>query len=206
MHIRLGYNLQQGHARAIEVDQGIGRFIGRWCRHMITLGGVLLQMRPPYPDPDPFPSFTLHIHPTRGGQRMLILRDLIALGEIWVEVVLAREDRQWVDLAVQRQPYHHPHLHSPPVHHRHRARQAGTHRTDRCIGLSHRGVHHRTAAEHLRRGLQLRMDLHANHSFVLSPHLTPAPNSMSVAPCARWSSPDTQPQRAKRSPPPEGDR
>jgi hypothetical protein len=56
-------------------------------------------------------------------QRQRVLADLVALGEVGVEVVLALEaDRIGLDVAVQRQPGEHDELDGLPVDDRQRSR------------------------------------------------------------------------------------
>ena len=52
--------------------------------------------------PDPAPG-RRDLDVARGGQRLLVLRDLVALGQVGIEVVLAREDRGLLDRAARGQ-------------------------------------------------------------------------------------------------------
>ena len=45
------------------------------------------------------------------GDGLVVLRNLVALGQVGIEVVLAREDGRLVDAAVQRQRREHGELH-----------------------------------------------------------------------------------------------
>ena len=94
------------------------------------------------------------------GERPVVLGDLIALGEIRVEVVLAREDRHVVDGAAERMRRPHRELHGACVQHRKRAGHAQTHRAD--VGVRWRPERGAAAAENLAGGQQLTVDFEAD--------------------------------------------
>ena len=56
------------------------------------------------------------------GQRLIVLRNLIALGQIGIKIILARESRECVDAAMHRERGLYRHLDRLPVEHRQRAR------------------------------------------------------------------------------------
>jgi len=62
-------------------------------------------------------------------QRPIILRDLVSLGEIGLEIILARPLRVHVDLTVQADRRFHRHAYGHTIQNRQRARQTETHRT-----------------------------------------------------------------------------
>ena len=95
-----------------------------------------------------------------GRERPLVLRDLVALGQVGIEVVLAREDRRRVDRAAERQRGARGELDGAPVQHRQRARQAEADRAER--GVRSRAEPRGAAAEDLGGGQQLRVDLEAD--------------------------------------------
>ena len=82
-----------------------------------------------------------------GRQRLLVLRDLIALGKIGIEVILAREHRALVHVAAERQRRGHGEIDRLAVEHRQRAGQAEAHRAGVRVGRRAKG--RRTAAENL---------------------------------------------------------
>src|SRR5204863_5247701 len=82
-----------------------------------------------------------------GRDRSVELADLVPLGEVRVEVILARETRVAVDLPADRGRELHRERHGVAVRDREGAWEAQANRTGRGVG---RSVHrHRTRAEQL---------------------------------------------------------
>ena len=52
------------------------------------------------------------------GQRLVVLRNLVALGQVGIEIILAREDGSFVDAAMQRHRRQGGKLHDFLVEHR----------------------------------------------------------------------------------------
>ena len=98
------------------------------------------------------------------GQRLIILRDLIALGQVGVEVVFARKARITPDFAVQRQRRLDGLGHHLAVENRQGPRQAQAYRTGLRVGRS--AEVGRAAAEDLSPSEQLDMDFQANDGLV----------------------------------------
>ena len=100
------------------------------------------------------------------AERRLVLADLVALRQVGVEVVLAREDRVLGDLAAEREAELDRELDRARVRHRQRARmrEADGARV-RVLGGA---VLELAAAEHLRARLQVRVDLEADDGLPLS--------------------------------------
>ena len=94
-----------------------------------------------------------------------VLGDLIALGQVRVMVVLAREDRRLRDLAVERQPRADRCFDRGAVAHRQRARQPQTDRAGVRIGRRAL-IFRAAAAEHLCLRQQLRVDFHAHDDVI----------------------------------------
>ena len=69
-----------------------------------------------------------------GRERPVVLGDLVALREVGIEVVLAREDRALVDRAPERQRGLHRQLDRAAVEDRQRAGQAEADRADVVLG------------------------------------------------------------------------
>ena len=65
-----------------------------------------------------------NIDPSVLRQRLVELRNLVALGQVGIKVVLAREDRMLANFTVDRRRGQHSVLHCALVQHRQRARQA----------------------------------------------------------------------------------
>src|SRR5690554_2344718 len=101
----------------------------------------------------------------------VVLGDLVVLGQVGVEVVLAVEHRRPADPAVESQADGGDPLDRPSVRDRQRPRKAQAHRTDVRVRLLAEG--HRAAAEHLRLGLQLDVGLDSDDRFP-SHHASPS--------------------------------
>ncbi len=99
------------------------------------------------------------------GERLIVLRNLVALGQVGIEVVLARKDRPFAHLAIQRQRGQHGKLHGLGIQYRERARQADAHGTNVGIRLRTKSI--RAAAKNLARGEQLHVHFEADHRLVL---------------------------------------
>ena len=69
-----------------------------------------------------------------GRERLIVLRDLIALRQVRIEVVLAREDRLLVNRAAERQRRLDRQLDGAAVEHRQRARQPEADGTECVFG------------------------------------------------------------------------
>jgi hypothetical protein len=112
-HVRFGNDLDQGRAGAIQVDAGRGpqALVQR-------LAGILFEMRAG--DANALEGTVLQhdVHVTLGHDGQLVLADLIALGQVRIEVILAREHRQRRDLRGDGQAELHRHAHGRLVQHR----------------------------------------------------------------------------------------
>ena len=124
--IRFGHDLEERDTAAIEVQVGPAVGIGK--AFVQGLAGVLFEVRPGDADA-PRLAGHLILDAPAGGDGPFVLRDLVALREVRIEVVLAREDRHRIDLAVERVRDPDGELHDLAVQHRQRARAArGTRR------------------------------------------------------------------------------
>src|ERR1019366_1161127 len=111
--------------------------------------------------------------PATAAQRHVVLRDLVALRQVRVEVVLAVEQRALGDLAAERQPDHQPVVDRTLVDHRQGPRQAEADRAGVDVGLiSEREL---ATAEHLRARSQLDVDLQPDHRLVCHTAHPPPP-------------------------------
>ena len=162
--VGLGDDLDQRRSCAVEVHQ---RPVGavdpaRAAAHVHVLCRVLLEMRTH--DPHVHVSFgPRHEERTAYAQRLVVLGDLIPLGVVRVEVVLAVEDGVIGDVAAECEPELDRPLDGLLVRHR---QDAGMRQADRT-GLRVRAGTEpdRAAAEHLRLGLQMDVDLTADDGF-----------------------------------------
>src|SRR6185295_14900481 len=100
------------------------------------------------------------------GKWPVVLRDLIALGQVWIEVVLARKNRLVVDAKTKSQRRARAQFHRATIQHRQRARQTQADRASVFVGLVAKA--RRAATENFRLGAQLSMNLKADNCFPTS--------------------------------------
>ncbi len=150
--VRFGHDLRERCAATVEVHDALLRPVDPSARADVgQLGCVLLQVHAMNPH---------LLQPPAQAQRLVVLGDLIPLGQVRIEVVLAVKHRARRELRAQCQPDRQAEMDRLGVRHRQRARQAQTDRARvRVRRLPERQL---TAAEHLRSGLQLDMDLQAD--------------------------------------------
>ena len=103
----------------------------------------------------------LELHGAAGRQRPIVLGDLIALGQVRIEVVLAREHRRRLHRAAERMRRPHRELDGALVQDRQRARQSQADRAD--VGVRRRSERRAAAAEDLAGGQQLAVDFKADN-------------------------------------------
>ena len=156
-HVGLGHDLQQRRAGAVQVDaaHAVKLFVQALAR-------VFLQVR----------AHQAHrlllvaqeeAHLAALHHRDFELADLVALGQIGVEVVLAGELVHGTDGAVGGQGHLHGILHHCFVQHRQNAWHAEAHRAG--IGVGRVAEGRGAAAENLALGFELGMDLKADDGF-----------------------------------------
>jgi len=92
------------------------------------------------------------------------LRNLIALGQVRIEVVFPRKKIARRNRAIQSQPRAHRHFHCCLIQHRQRARESQTEGTGLAIGRE--AEYRPAAAKQLGLRPQLRMHFHSNDNFV----------------------------------------
>ena len=115
--------------------------------------------------PTVWPSGSSRLAVGVGG--LVVLGDLVVLGHVRVEVVLAGEHGP-PDLAAQGPTQPHGEVHRRPVGHRQRARQPQAHRAHVGVGLVAEAVG--AAAEQLGGRAQLHMDLQADYQLPVLGH------------------------------------
>ncbi len=128
-----------------------------------ALGRILLEMQPL--DADRLGAAALEVDLDRAlaHDRVLELRDLIALRQIGVEVVLAVEHRAQVDLGVEAKTGAHRLLHAALVDHGQHAGHGGVDQRHLGVGIgAERG---RCAGEELGFGDDLGMDFEPKHDL-----------------------------------------
>ena len=152
LDVGLGDDLDERRAAAVEVDdRRVGAVDAPRLPHVDELRRVLLEVH----------AVDAHVaQMARPAQRFVVLADLVRLGVVGIEVVLAVEDRAVGELAVERHPDHQPVLDRLLVDHRQRAGQAEADRAAVRVRLLAEGQ--RARAEHLRPRVELDVDLQAD--------------------------------------------
>ncbi len=97
--MRLGDDLHQGDARTVQVHIG-----GIRALVVQALARILLQMEPFNADAHRAAVLEVDKDLALAHNRILELANLIALGQVGIEVVLAVEQRAQIDLGLQAQP------------------------------------------------------------------------------------------------------
>ena len=157
-HVGLGDDLQQRRSGSVEVDAGLAH------KALVQrLASVFFEVGTHQP------------HRSRHGveheghmaalhHRQFKLADLVALGKVRIEIILARENAVRGNIRADRQPEADGALDGAAVHHRQCAGQRQVDRAGLGIGRgSERGT---GAAENLGAGRELRMGLEADHHLI----------------------------------------
>ncbi len=156
------HDLDQRDAAAVEVDQALSRQRAAARRFVQQLAGVLLEVQAMEGD-------ALGVIGERQlaarGDRLLELRDLVALGQVGVEVVLARERRLRVEAAAECEREAGGEVDRLAIEHRQAARIAGAHRAGERVGPGAEPIG--ATAEDLGLRLEMDVDLESHHRFVL---------------------------------------
>ncbi len=156
--IGTGDDFHQRHAGAVEIDEG---HVGV---HVVDrLAGVLFEVDAL--DAHPARHARPHVddHLALADDRVVELRNLVALRQVGVEVILAVEGGDQIDLGLQTQPGAHRLLDAIVVDHRQHPRHRRVDEGDVGVGLGAEGG--RGAREQLGVGRDLGMHLHADHQF-----------------------------------------
>ena len=106
-----------------------------------------------------------HVDPAMLGDGLVELRDLVALGQVGIEVILARKDGALAHLAVDGQRGQRGKLDGLGVEHRQRAGQPQADRAD--VGVRRRAEVIGATAEGLGGGEQLHVDFESDDGLVL---------------------------------------
>jgi hypothetical protein len=159
-HVGLRDDFHQRAARTVQIDKAhAGVLVVK------RLAGILFEMKPldTYLDGA---AIDIDVDRALAHDRLLVLRNLVALGKVGVEVILAVEDRTAVDLRLEAQTGTHRLLDAEFVDHR---QHAGHRRVDQrhmIIGLAAELC--RSTGEELGLGQHLGMDLHADDDFPIA--------------------------------------
>jgi len=128
-HVGLGHDFHQGNARAIEIDVGIvGMLVVQ------RFAGVLLKMEALDADAHAL-AVDVDLDFALADHRLFVLRDLIALRQIRVEVVLAVEHAFQIDLGLETQAGADRLRHALLVDHRQHARHRRIDQRNVAVGL-----------------------------------------------------------------------
>lgn len=131
---------------------------------MERLAGVFFQVQPR--NTDSFcATMVFDLDPAAGGQRKFELGDLIALGQIRIEIILARESGMFVHSAVEGQSGAHAHFYGTLIEYWQSAGKAEANRTN--VGIGRIAKASGTTAENLGVGEELRVDFQADDHLVL---------------------------------------
>ena len=130
--VGLRHDLHQRDAGAVEIDEAHRRVLV-----VQRLAGVLLEMQPLDADRrSASPSVEVDDDLALADDRLLVLRDLVALRQVGIEVVLAVEDRAQVDLGLQPEPGADRLLDAFLVDHRQHAGHRRVDQATRGVGLA----------------------------------------------------------------------
>ena len=171
--VGLADDLHQGSAAPVEVHQ---RVVGpvdaaRGPAGVHQLARVFFHVHPGDAHPEGAAVLQFHVQMPADAQRQVVLRDLVGLGQVGIEVVLAVEDGALGDPAVEGQGDARGVLHRLLVDHRQHARMPQADRADPRVGRLAEG--HLAAAEHLGAGAQLHVDLEADDRLPAAVHRRP---------------------------------
>jgi hypothetical protein len=161
--VRIGHDLDQGRAGAIEVDPRVARLVD-------VLGGmeefarVLLHMNPGQADA----AAVSERDAAARGERQIELRDLVGLREIRVEVVLAVELHPGRDRTLERERGERREFHGTSVQDRQGPGQGKAGRAD--IGIRRVAKAIRAGAEDLGAGQELDVDLQTDDGLECGAH------------------------------------
>ena len=159
--VRLGHDLDQRHATAVEVE--VAPEVGIRETFVEAFAGVVFHVQTCDADallcaPD------LDFESARGGKGKLVHRDLVALGQVGVKVILARKSRARLNLASDGERRAQSQLQRALIQHWQGPRQPQTHGTG--VGIRGSAEFGRAAAECFGPRLQLGVDFEADDGFV----------------------------------------
>ena len=127
------------------------------------LAGILLQVRAGNGDALGAAVIEHNVESALRHDRQLVLADLIALRQVRIEVVLAREHRLAGYARADREAEAHGHANRLAIQHRQHAGEAEI--DEARLGVGRRTVGRRGAGEDLRPGSELRVDLEPDDGF-----------------------------------------
>jgi len=157
--VRAGDHLDQRHAAAVEVDQPAPVLV-------FGLAGVFFDVQ--LGDADAARVALRHgqVHVAAIADRHVILRDLVALGQVGVKVVFAVEERQRAQFGVHGMRQQGRLFHHGLVENRQHTGQTGADRADVGVGWVEPGVGF-AGAEDFGGGVELDMSFQPDDNFIL---------------------------------------
>src|SRR5450759_3920906 len=165
-HVGFADDFDERRAAAVQIDIGGAAGILEAVVH--ALAGVVFHVDAG--DADALGTAVHHdIHEAMLGHRLVVLGDLVALGQVRVEVVLAREPRKGAYLAVQRERALDGQFHGLAAEHGERAGKAEANRAH--VGVGRRAETGGAAAEDLGGRGQLHVDFEPDDRLVARDHL-----------------------------------
>ncbi len=145
--IGLAHDLSQGHSGAVVNDQGVGAAPQAIIAGVHELAGVFLHMQPLDADRLEVSVLALlghlHLNPAVLGDRLVVLGDLVVLGQIGIEVLFAVELAVLGHLQVESQGRLHRILQHLFIQHRQSAGEPEHHRIMWVLGSSPKVVRRR---------------------------------------------------------------
>ncbi len=161
--IDLGFADDFDQRRAAPVQVDIAEAIGIGKSVMNRFAGILFQVDTLDPHPLGM-AVLLEIEVSVFRQGFVELRNLVALGQIGIEVILACKNRKGIDAAIERQGSLDGHDDRLAIQHRQSSGKTQANRTG--IGIGRGSELGRAAAEDLGSGQQLGVNLEANDGFI----------------------------------------
>jgi hypothetical protein len=160
--VGLGHDFEQRRARAVQVNAALANeiFVQRFARVFFKVGTLQAHgLAHGF-----LALFEEEGHLAALHHRDLELADLVALGQVGVEVVFARKNAALGNVGVDGQTEFDGAFHRADVHHGQRAGQGHVHRAGLCVGFGTK--RHRGAAENFAFGRELGVCFEADDDFV----------------------------------------
>jgi hypothetical protein len=161
-HVRLADDFDQRGAGTVEID--IGVFVGVLETVVDALAGVVFHVDARNADAF-LHAVDFNVDPAMLGYRLIVLRNLVALGKIRVEIILTGEDGSRIHAAIQGQAGLNRQFDGLPAQHGKGSRQPQTDRAD--VGIGRSAETGRAATEDLGVGGELDVNFQADDRLVL---------------------------------------
>ncbi len=159
--IRLADDLDQRRSAAVQID--VGKAVGILEAVVNALSGVIFHVHAGHADPAGF-AVTVHLDEAVFGERLIVLRDLVALGKVRVKIIFAGEDGFRVHLALECKRGFDRELNRVLVEHRQCPRHPQTDGTNIAVGR--RAKTSRASAEDFRAGRELNVHFEPDDGLI----------------------------------------